>query len=71
MLYKIDRFEGDYAVLEDEDMLTKSVHRSLIDSDAKEGSSLRFDGKSYACVLGNDDARRIKSKFDRLKKGSN
>jgi hypothetical protein len=70
MKYIIDRFEGKHAILEDDDMNTVPVCRSLIDDGAKEGSCLIFDGRRY--VLNADettsDTVRIKSKFDRLKK---
>lgn len=40
MRYIIDRFEGDYAVVELEDRTTASVARSALPADAREGDTI-------------------------------
>lgn len=51
MIY-LDRFEGNFAVLEEEtengETVTKNVERRLISEDCREGDVIIFDGKKYA-----------------------
>ena len=48
MVYIIDRFEGEYAVLEEESGAHKDVRRTLLPQNAAEGDLLHFDGESYS-----------------------
>lgn len=51
MIY-LDRFEGNFAVLEEEtengETVTKNVERRLISEDCREGDVIIFDGEKYA-----------------------
>ena len=46
-LYIIDRFEGDFAVLEEDDGTCTDVKKALLPQNAREGDVLFFDGSSY------------------------
>ena len=45
--YSIDRFEGSYALLIDEEGTTVKIFRTLLPLGAKEGSVLTFDNNQY------------------------
>ena len=45
MLYSIDRFEGDIAVLIDEDEVAHTVVRTRLPEQIKEGDMLRFENE--------------------------
>lgn len=47
MLYSIDRFEGDIAVLIDEDEVAHTVVRTRLPEQIKEGDMLRFENERY------------------------
>ena len=68
MKYTIDRFEGDFAIIEDDNMITATVSRSLIDINAKEGSRVIYNGEVYELINNINDISRIKNKFNKLKK---
>lgn len=55
MLYSIDRFEGELAVLVDEQETAHDVPRSLLPNGAKAGDMLRFEDGRY---VPDDDAAR-------------
>ncbi|MBP3313732.1 MAG: DUF3006 domain-containing protein [Oscillospiraceae bacterium] len=67
-MYTIDRFEGEIALLEQEDRKMIEVPRHLLPHGAKEGDCLQFDGKTY--VLDEEGTQkqkeRIKRKMDAL-----
>ena len=48
MVYIIDRFEGEYAVLEEESGAHKDVRRAILPKNAAEGDLLHFDGINYS-----------------------
>ncbi len=48
LVYIIDRFEGEYAVLEEESGAHKDVHRAILPKNAAEGDFLHFDGINYS-----------------------
>lgn len=55
----IDRFEGEYAVVEDtETEKTRDIKKSLINESAKEGDVLIFSGEKYFTDKKATDARR-------------
>ena len=56
MVYIIDRFEGEYAVLEEESGAHKDVRRAILPKNAAEGDLLHFDGINYSCLLYTSDA---------------
>lgn len=68
MKYTIDRFEGDFAVLEAEDKTMQNVPRTLLPESAKEGDCLNWDGERYLLDEAETAARsaRIKRKMDAL-----
>lgn len=47
MYYIIDRFEENFAVLEDENFRHIDIHRSKLPEDAAEGDVLCFNGGNY------------------------
>lgn len=55
MLYSIDRFEGDVAVLIDEEEAAHNIPRAQLPTDAKAGDMLRFEDGHY---IPDDDAAR-------------
>lgn len=70
MIYTVDRFEENFAVLEDAEMNITTVDRNCIPNDAKEGSVLNFENGIY-CLDNNLTSTRkeiISSKFNRLRK---
>ena len=68
MRYTVDRFEGEFAVLEAEDRATISVARELLPEDCAEGTVLLKTADGYTRDLGEEAARaaRIKEKMKRL-----
>lgn len=70
-MYTLDRFEGDFAVLEDRDSKKMlNIPISNIPSNAKEGDILKFTNGSY--VIDPEETKvvsdRIRQKMDNLKK---
>ena len=68
MRYTIDRFEGDFAVLEAEDRSTISVAKELLPSDCTEGSVFTKTADGYIRDTEEEAARsaRIKEKMRTL-----
>ncbi len=64
MLYSIDRFEGDIAVMIDEQQGTHDVPCSLLPEGAKAGDMLRFENERY--VLDDAAARARREQILRL-----
>lgn len=67
MFYTIDRFEGDYAVLEDDDENRVNVKRALLPVTAKESDVLDFDGETYT-VNAEETEKRRQSVIEMLRK---
>lgn len=67
MFYTIDRFEGDYAVLEDDDENRVNVKKALLPEMAKESDVLDFDGESYT-VNAEETEKRRQSVIEMLRK---
>jgi hypothetical protein len=68
MKYTIDRFEEDFAVLEDEGRSMRSVPRGLLPPGLREGDAVELtDGKYFHCD-NSADRERINAKFEKLKK---
>lgn len=67
MFYTIDRFEGDYAVLEDDDENRVNVKRALLPVTAKESDVLVFDGETYT-VNAEETEKRRQSVIEMLRK---
>ena len=57
MIYTIDRFEGAFAVLEHEGILTDFLREKLPD-DAKEGDLLEWSGDCWQILHDETDSRR-------------
>ncbi len=57
MLYSVDRFEGDIAVLIDENETSHCVARAQLPVSAKAGDMLRFEDGLYHL---DDDAARVR-----------
>jgi hypothetical protein len=64
MLYSVDRFEGEYAVLVDENEDKLDVLRSLLPAGVRVGDMLRLMDGVY--VLDNDAARARREQILRL-----
>lgn len=62
-MYIIDRFEGDYAVLEGEDQLMVRVEKSKLPSFAKEGDCIYGDEDGYAI-----DPEATRKRKERIRK---
>ena len=60
MLYSIDRFEGDVAVLVDENENTVNVARSLLPTAAHSGDMLRFADGCYTVATDATASRRAR-----------
>ena len=67
MFYTIDRFEGDYAVLEDDDENRVNVKKALLPEMAKESDVLEFDGEAYT-VNAEETEKRRQSVIEMLRK---
>ncbi|MBQ3552666.1 MAG: DUF3006 domain-containing protein [Clostridia bacterium] len=61
--FVLDRFEGEFALCEDEDGNMKRIGKSALPQNIKEGDVLRFDGCSYVF-----DAERTKERQERIRK---
>lgn len=48
MTYTVDRFSGDYALLEDEDGVVQRIERFLLPDEACEGDVLIFRSGEYS-----------------------
>jgi len=68
MLLTVDRFEGDFAVCEKDDMQMVDIAISELPDGVTEGSVLSYDGAAYLLCLTEeaDRASRIKEKMDSL-----
>lgn len=68
MTYTVDRFEGEFAVLETEDRTTIQVPRANLPPSAKEGSVLVNDAGKWAVSDPKtaEKARRIRTKVNLL-----
>lgn len=62
----IDRFEGNYAVCEDENKKMINILKDLIPSKSQEGDVLYFDGNIY--LIDNEDTKRRKELIEKLMK---
>lgn len=58
MHYIIDRFEGSFAVCEDENKKMHNIERSKLPPEAREGDVLDVDGKAYKVDAAATEARR-------------
>ena len=67
MKYTVDRFEGDFAVLEDENRTMKDVPRGALPEEAKEGDVLIFAEGSYS-LDSEETARRKEDVRERLQR---
>lgn len=56
----LDRFEGDFAVIEDEDGKIKNIPKALIDKEVTEGSVIFKKGDKYYLDKKNSAAEREK-----------
>ena len=66
MEYTIDRFEGEYAVCEDENGVMCEIQKDKISAEAQEGSKIKKMEERYSIVENQNDKARIKSKMDKL-----
>jgi hypothetical protein len=70
MKYVIDRFEGNYAILENQDTYEIiDVKRNELPNDAKEGSVLSFENDIYTLDIYATNQRKedILKRFSKLK----
>ena len=58
MIYIIDRFEGEYAVLEEESGAHTDVFRKLLPQNAAEGDLLNFDGTEFSVDKAATESRK-------------
>jgi hypothetical protein len=58
----IDRFEGDYAVVEMEDRTMKDILRSQVSTDATEGDIIVLVGNVYVVDKGATELRKAEVK---------
>ena len=58
MFYTIDRFEGEYAVLEDDSENRIIIKKALLPKEAGESDVLEFDGESYVVNAEETEKRR-------------
>ena len=68
----IDRFEGTYAVCEQEDRSTVKVPKYKLPLDCREGDCLELDADGMYCKeieITKNTERRLREKTDRLFKG--
>lgn len=68
--WTLDRFEGDFAVLENEARETCTLPRHRLPRHTKTGAVLLFDGERFHLDANETAAaqQRIQNKFDRLRK---
>lgn len=55
----IDRFEGEFAVVEGEDRVKVEIPRNIIPKEAKEGDSILQIGGKYIIDEGETQRRRV------------
>lgn len=70
MKYVIDRFEGNYAILENQDTYEViDVKRTKLPDEAKEGSVLSFENDTYSLDIyaTNQKKEEILKRFSKLK----
>lgn len=67
----LDRFEGEFAVCEDENGDMRSIAKAELPKNIKEGDVLRFDGSGYSFDAERTSLRqeRVKKLLSRLKRG--
>lgn len=70
MRYIIDRMEGEYWILEDPNRKMRSVKKSLLPPDCREGDVLEEEGGRYRRDLEETVRRRemLQKKMERLRK---
>lgn len=66
MKYIIDRFEGNYAVCEDEQGSMHDIPKENIPKGAREGNKIELIGREYVVIDNQDDLIRISEKLKRL-----
>lgn len=69
MRLSLDRFEGDYAICEDDAQKVHEIHKSKLPTNAKPGDILRLSSEGKLIVDNAETARRktrIKALQDRL-----
>lgn len=62
----IDRFEGEYAVVEMEDRSMKNISRSQIPDEAKEGSAIEYRNGKWK--VDDDSTDRLREDINQLAK---
>lgn len=62
----IDRFEGDFAVLELEDKNILNINKNKIPKEAKEGDVLRIENDYI--VLDNEEREKLKKEIEEITK---
>jgi hypothetical protein len=60
----IDRFEGEYAVCEKDDITFINIQSRLVPNEAKEGDVLVIEGESISIDL--DETNKIKKDIEKL-----
>ncbi|NLN81107.1 MAG: DUF3006 domain-containing protein [Clostridiales bacterium] len=63
MKYSIDRFEGEFAVLQDDERNSMDVLRSLLPDNARQGDVVIFEDEKWRI-----DAEETSTRRDRVKK---
>lgn len=58
MRYVIDRFEGSFAVLEDDEENHFNIEKSLLPDEARENDVIDFDGSCYKVNAEETEKRR-------------
>ena len=66
MYLYIDRFEGDFAICEGENLKIVKIDRKKIKSQANEGDILKFNNNFY--IVDFDKTKEIKAKNHELQK---
>ena len=67
MYYTVDRIEGDFAVIEDENMNTKDVKLCGLPDNIKEGDILKFENNIY--IIDAERTEQVKKSMEeRFKK---
>lgn len=62
----IDRFEGEYAVIELEERRMKNVLKSVLPRGAKEGDVVEFQNGVY---INQDETRKMEDEIKKLSEG--
>lgn len=60
----LDRFEGEYAVCEKEDLSILNIKRCIVPSEAKEGDVLNIDGEHVS--IDTKETQKRKNEIDKL-----